>query len=296
MQLSDLTSLRRHASFFEIHWLATCILVVPALSHSTENLPLAPLTWVMLTLRTLTRLGTPLRNLQALQTPQKVAACLNTTNSLRFNSTSSESVVFSTEGRDTGKHIWARKTFLVDYYKYLNDQNEIVLYVHHNNLVRADNKRLRTELKQAGAQLNIIRNSIYGVYLRSAHEKDPANKETSLKNKEFVHPLARLLTGPTAIITIPKCDPSVVALTLKILKSAQEKLFLIGAKIETRVMDIHDVDAFKDLPSKDQLQGQLAGLLTILGGAGLVNTLQSPGTALYLTMGQREKDMEPSKE
>lgn len=210
--------------------------------------------------------------------------------SVRYESTSSALLV---ENRDTGKHIWARKTFLVDYYKYLNDNNEILLYVHHNNLVKADNKRFRSELRKAGAQLNIIRNSIYNVYLRSEHEQDPADRETSARNKDVVHPLSPLLNGPTAVITIPKCDPSVVMQTLKILKTAQEKLILIGAKIESRVFDAEQVDAFKDLPNREQLQGQLAGLLTILGGAGLVRTLESPGTSLYLTMDQRKKDLDP---
>lgn len=39
----------------------------------------------------------------------------------------------------------------MDYYKYLNDNNDIVLYVHHNNIAKNDNKKLRAELKAAGA-------------------------------------------------------------------------------------------------------------------------------------------------
>ncbi|RLV84841.1 54S ribosomal protein L11 mitochondrial [Meyerozyma sp. JA9] len=247
----------------------------------------------MFALRSLHRFPGAIRSSSVLSHAVKSISCASGLQSLRFNTTSTKSPVFSVENRDTGKHIWARKTFLVDYYKYLNDSNEIVLYVHHNNLVRADNKRFRSELKKAGAQLTIIRNSIYSVYLRSEHEKDPADRETSARNKDVVHPLTPLLNGPTGIITIPQCDPSVVSQTLKILKSAQEKIILIGAKIESKVFDIDEINQFKDLPNKDQLQGQLAGLLTILGGAGLVRTLESPGTALYLTMDQRKQDMDP---
>lgn len=205
-----------------------------------------------------------------------------------------ESPVYSLD-RDTGKHILSRKTFLIDYYKYLNDNNEVVLYVHHNNLIKAENKRFRTELNKTGAKLNIIRNSIYGVYLRSEHENDPADAETSKRNRYTTHPFVPLLNGPTGIITIPKCDPTAVTQVLKTLKSAHEKLILIGAKIEQKVYDIDQVNQFKDLPSKEQLQGQLAGLLSILGGAGLVRTLEASSNVLYLTLEERRKDIDPSE-
>lgn len=205
-----------------------------------------------------------------------------------------QSPIYSLE-RNTGKHILSRKTFLVDYYKHLNDSNEIVLYVHHNNLIKAENKKFRSDLNKAGAKLNIVRNSIYNVYLRSEHEEDPADLETSKKNRDVVHPLSPLLNGPTGIITIPQCDPQVVTQVLRVLKSAQEKLILIGARIEKKVYDTEQVDKFKDLPSKQDLQGQLAGLLTVLGGAGLVRTLEASSNMLYLTLEERRKDIDPSE-
>ncbi|CUM68201.1 uncharacterized protein PRCAT00005921001 [Priceomyces carsonii] len=206
-----------------------------------------------------------------------------------------KSSIYSVENRSTGKHILSRKTFLVDYYKYLNDRNEVLLYVHHNNITKPENKRLRSEIKKAGGQLNIIRNSIYNIYLRSENDLDPADAATSTKNRNVTHPLSPLLSGPTGVITIPKCDPSAVAQILKVIKGAQEKLILIGAKVELNVYDVKQVDQFKDLPNKEQLQSQLAGLLTVLGGAGLVRTLEAAGNTLYLTLEERRKDMEPKK-
>lgn len=203
---------------------------------------------------------------------------------------------FASETRKTTKHVLSRKTFLVDYYKFLNDKNAIVLYVHHNNLVKNDNLRMRREFQKLGVQMTYLRNSLYKVYLRSAHEQDPALHKNTIKNKKVEHPLSPLLNGPTAVITIPECDPSVVELVLKTLKQAGEKLFLVGARVETSVYDIDKVNEFKKLPSKEQLQAQLAGLLTVLGGAGLVRTLESNGTLLYLTLDQRQKDLDPDSE
>lgn len=199
------------------------------------------------------------------------------------------------EKRKTAKDILSRKTFLIDYYKYLNDTNEIVLFVHHNNINKTDNQRLRSDLKKHGAKLNIIRNNLYEVYLRSEHEADPASTKATLKNKDVKHPLTPLLSGPTGIITIPSCDPTVATQVLKIITGAQERLILMGAKIESNIYDLDQVNHFKNLPSKEQLQSQLAGLLTVLGGAGLVRTLESASNVLYLTLEELRKDMDPNE-
>lgn len=201
------------------------------------------------------------------------------------------SPIYSVEDRQTTKHILSRKTFLIDYYKHLNDNSEIMLFVHHNNLMKNDTIRIRSDLQKAGVKLTYVRNNLYNVYLRSEHEEDPALDVNTKKNKNRTHPLSKLLTGPTAVISISKCEPAVVEQVMKILKKAGEKLFLVGARIESSIYTVKQVDEFKSLPNKEQMQSQLAGLLTILGGAGLVRTLESAGTSLYLTLGQREKDL-----
>lgn len=199
------------------------------------------------------------------------------------------------ESRDSFKHPFSRKTFLVDFYKYLNESNEVLLFIHHNNLNKNENKRLRSELLNNGGRLNIIKNSLYKVYLRNENEIDPAAKDVVEKNKQNIHPLSSLLDGPTGIIAFKKCDPTSVSNTLKVLKTFKEKAFVIGAKIENNTYDINQVDKFKDLPSKEALQSQLAGVLSILGGVGLVKTLESASNYLYLTMDSRRKDLDPNE-
>lgn len=196
--------------------------------------------------------------------------------------------------RKTTKHPLSRKTFLVDYYKHMNDTNDILLFLHHNNLTKAENNKFRTDLRAIDTRFNVIRNSIYGVYLKSAHEEDPADDATSLRNKDVKHPLAPLLKGPTGIITIPKSDPTVVLKVLKIIKQFSEKLILIGAKVETEVYDVAKVNQYKDLPTKENLQAELTGILTVLGGAGLVRTLESSGQHMYLVMEARKEQLDPA--
>lgn len=185
--------------------------------------------------------------------------------------------------RHTTKHEFARKTFLVDQYTHLNRSNEVVLYVHHNNLTKTENKRFRADLARSDARLTLIRNSIYNVYLKLENAADPADHATSVANREVVHPILPLLNGPTAIITVPRCDPAAVTKVLKVLKAANEKLILIGAKIEQRVFGAADVERFKELPSKEDLRAHLLATLTVLGGSGLVQVLETPLKLLYLT-------------
>lgn len=218
----------------------------------------------------------------------------------RFYSTAnpelSQKLIDNFKQRSTAKSIHSKKTFLIDYYKYLNDTNEIILYVHHNNMNKAENKKLRSDLNKINAKLVVLRTSLYKVYLRSENETDPADKEISQKNKDVHHPAFPLLDGPTGVICIPSNDPTIVAQALKVLKSAQEKLILVGAKIEKSTFNIDQVDQFKDLPPKDQLQAQLAGLLTVLSGAGLVQTLSSNQNALYLSLKQSVLDRNDGKD
>ena len=61
-------------------------------------------------------------------------------------------------------------------------------------------------------------------------------------------------------------------------------------------MNLDEINQFKTLPTKESLQGQLVGLLTMAGGAGLVRTLETPGKVLYLNLDQRKKDMEGPKQ
>lgn len=213
--------------------------------------------------------------------------------STRRFASSQSGPIYEVDGRDTLKPVLSRKTFLLDYYSHLNRSNKIVLYVHHGHLNKADNHKFRTELTNAGAKLHIVRNSIYNVYLRNSHEEDPASKAAYQKNKGTEHPLSPLLNGPTGIITIPAVDPSVVKSVVKILETAQERMFLIGALVDSSVFTTEQIAEFKELPTQEQLQAQLVGVLTILGGAGLVRTLESTPTTLYLTMKQREDDMTP---
>ncbi|CCH42929.1 50S ribosomal protein L10 [Wickerhamomyces ciferrii] len=189
----------------------------------------------------------------------------------------------------------SRKTYLINRYKTLLQDSPIVLFAHHNNLLKNEENQLRSTIKESGGDLHILRNNLFLAYLKAENEEYPSSIEAYERTKKNFHPLQPFLKGPTSMIIIKEQNPSIVGKIIKNLKNANEKLFIIGARVENNVMDLTQVQKFKDLPSKDQLQSELAGLLTILSGAGLVQTLQSASQHLYLSLESHRKNIDPSE-
>lgn len=189
----------------------------------------------------------------------------------------------------------SRKTFLLHAYADMM-KNPIVLFVHRNNLVKTDNDVFRQQIKKAGGELNVLNNNLLKVYLRSENEDDYTSTEATKKNINNTHELFPLLLGPTAAITFKENDPLKVKEVYKVLKNAKERLFVIGARIDKNVYDLAELDRYKELPLLDGLRGQLVGVLSMLGGMGLVRVLEGGRGGLYMTLKAREEDMGSKEE
>ncbi|MCQ5137606.1 hypothetical protein NE628_15560, partial [Coprococcus eutactus] len=66
---------------------------------------------------------------------------------------------------------------------------------------------------------------------------------------------------------------------MKVLQSAQDKLMVIGAKVENEVLNVENINTFKTLPTKAEMQSQLVSVLQMLCGLGLVRTLENSSNA-----------------
>ncbi|CCE62353.1 hypothetical protein TPHA_0C01980 [Tetrapisispora phaffii CBS 4417] len=185
--------------------------------------------------------------------------------------------------RKTVKPIDSRKTFLMDSYKNMMEKSSVVLFLHYNNLLKQEDDFFRFQVKANGGTLKKLRNGVFGAYLRASHLEDPC-MPLKKGDKNNNHPLLPLLKGSTAAIVFDETDSVAVSKILKILQRHQDKLFVIGAKVENSVFDIEKLNKFKDLPSKAQLHSQLLGLLHALSGVGLVNTLENASKTLYMTL------------
>lgn len=197
--------------------------------------------------------------------------------------------------RGTLKPLDSRKTFLVDSYKHLMEANPVVVFLHYNNLLKHEDHHYRAQIKQLGGKLTVLRNNLFKVYLKNAHLSDPCVPIKS-KDQNRTHPLLPLFKGPTAAITFQDTNPKDVANVLKLLERAQDKLFVVGAKVETESYDLAQLHQYKALPGKPALQGQLLGLLHTLSGAGLVKTLESASQSLYLTLSSHRDNSAEGKD
>ncbi|KAH3685153.1 hypothetical protein WICPIJ_003870 [Wickerhamomyces pijperi] len=194
------------------------------------------------------------------------------------------------------KHADSRKTYLINRYQHLLKGSEVILFVHHNNLLKNESNTFRNEIRSLGGDLTIVRNNLLNVYFKAEKQENPASVEAQKKTKSNKHPFKPLLAGPTGVITIKETDPSIVAKIIKFLnKTANEKLFLTGARIENKLYDLEKINQFKDLKTKAQLQSELAGLLTVLSGVGLVQTLSASSQYLYLNLESHRKNNDPSE-
>ncbi|AET39200.1 mitochondrial 54S ribosomal protein uL10m Ecym_4121 [Eremothecium cymbalariae DBVPG len=196
--------------------------------------------------------------------------------------------------RVTVKPVGSRKTFLLDSYKHLMESHPVVLFLHHNNLMKQETAHFRQEIQQLGGRMMVIRNHLFEVYLRNSHRDDPAAPVKS-EEQNWNHPLLPLFRGPTAAVAFKDADPHGVSRLLKLLEKAQDKLFVVGAKVESEVFNVEQLQKFKSLPAKPELQGQLLSVLHVLSGAGLIRTLEAGSQVLYLTLKSHEDNINPEK-
>ncbi len=198
--------------------------------------------------------------------------------------------------RNTRKGEDSRKTYLLDVYKYFWNNNDIVLFAHHNNLLASENEQIRRQLHKVGKDIQIrkLKTKVFRYFLRASTFDDPASKATwrKVKRKKIRHPLEALLKGPTALILIKSLDPKALKGVWKVLKKQNDKLFLLGGRIGQELVDLDGINKFKELSSLPELRAQLVGLLAMSSGAGIVKTLQSASSGLAMTLESRRNQLE----
>ncbi|KAL8803474.1 MAG: hypothetical protein Q9182_003171 [Xanthomendoza sp. 2 TL-2023] len=134
-------------------------------------------------------------------------------------------------------------------------------------------------------------------------------------SKKYTHPLTPLLSGPLALLTIPTVSPTHLKTALSILapqapdfapplrranpgyhdpvtQAGLQKLLLLGARIEGRVLDTEGVRWVGGIEGgMEGLRGQLVGMLQGFG-AGLTGALEGASRALYFTVEGRRMMLE----
>ncbi len=137
-----------------------------------------------------------------------------------------------------------QKVATVDAVKERVDSTSTAVVTEYRGLTVAEISSLRKELKKADAEYKVLKNTL----VRRAIEGTPSE------------PLGAFLEGPTAIAWV-KGDVSAVAKILRDFSKTTPTLVLKGGVLDGKTLSANDLKALADLPSREVLLAQLAGLL-----------------------------------
>ena len=135
-----------------------------------------------------------------------------------------------------------------------------VVVTHYMGLTVAQLTDLRHRLRQEGASLQVVKNTL----ARKALDGAGADAEA-------------LFQGPVAIAYGP--DPVSAAKVSTAYAKENDKFVVMGAMMGTQVLDAAGVDALAKLPSLDQLRARIVGLLQA-PATKIAAVLQAPGGQL----------------
>jgi large subunit ribosomal protein L10 len=151
----------------------------------------------------------------------------------------------------------AEKKLLTSEYLIRLNASPFFIVVGYTGLKVAHLTELRKRLTQAGAEIHIVKNSVFNV----------AAKEAGIGD------LKSTLAGQLAVVTGKK-DISAAAKALKNFKAEFDKLKLKFGYLNNQRLDEASITALADLPSLDVLRATLLGLLNAPATklATLINT------------------------
>jgi len=144
------------------------------------------------------------------------------------------------------------------------------IVVNYKGLKVAHMTQLRSRLTKAGAEIHIVKNSIFRI----------AAKEAG------VGELNGGLSGQLAVVTGQR-DISAAAKVVKAFGTELDRLKIQFGFLNNQRLEQPDIMALADLPSLEVLQGKLLGLLTA-PGTKLVRLLNTPASQLARVLAARK--------
>lgn len=152
------------------------------------------------------------------------------------------------------------------------DSAEAIYAIDYRGISVPQAAELRTKLREADASFRIVKNTLT---IRAAEK---SQKPSSDQLKAFVD------SGPTAL-TFIKGDPAVAAKALDSFVKKGELLDFKGGTLGAETLTADDIKRLARLPSRDQLDAQLAGVVAS-PITGLVRGLGSMISGLAVALGQ----------
>lgn len=156
----------------------------------------------------------------------------------------------------------AEKQLITTEYKTRLNSSPFFILVEYTGLKVGHMTELRKRLAKAGAELHVVKNSIFRI----------AAKEAG------VGELNGALTGQIAVITGQK-DISAAAKAIKTFASEFDKPKLRFGYLNNKRLEANDLKTLADLPSMDVLRGKLLGVLNA-PATKLARLLNTPASQL----------------
>ena len=156
----------------------------------------------------------------------------------------------------------AEKQLITTEYKTRLNSSPFFIVVEYTGLKVGHMTELRKRLGKAGAELHVVKNSIFRIAAREAG----------------VGELNGALAGQLAVITGQK-DISAAAKAVKTFAAEFDKPKLRFGYLNSKRLEANDLKTLADLPSMDVLRGKLLGVLNVLA-TKLVQLLNTPASQL----------------
>jgi len=121
-------------------------------------------------------------------------------------------------------------------------KTSVVVVAHYSGLTVAQMQRLRKQMRQAGAKVQVAKNRLAQIALKGTD----------------VASIGPLLKGPTLIAH--SSDPAAAKAAVAFAKD-HEKFVLLGGAMGRTALDVDGVRSLATLPSLDELRAKLLGLL-----------------------------------
>jgi large subunit ribosomal protein L10 len=122
-------------------------------------------------------------------------------------------------------------------------KTSVVVVAHYAGLTVAQMQRLRKQMRQAGARVQVAKNRLAQIALKGTD----------------VASISPLLKGPTLIAH--SSDPVAAAKAAVAFARDNEKFVLLGGAMGKTALDVEGVRALASLPSLDELRAKLVGLV-----------------------------------
>ncbi|MDZ8054256.1 MAG: 50S ribosomal protein L10 [Aulosira sp. ZfuVER01] len=160
-----------------------------------------------------------------------------------------------------GRTLENKKEIVADLKETLSEST-LALVIDYQGLTVAEISDLRRRLRPSGTVCKVTKNTFMGI---------------AIQDQEKWQPLSELLKGSSAFLLV-KEDFSSAIKAYQDFQKVTKKTELRGGVMEGRLLKEPDVKALGDLPSKEQLMGQIAGAINALATKIAVGINEVPGS------------------